>query len=228
MEMETDPFCTSLPVLLSLFLLLIFFFPFSLSLLFFSLSLKHSHSRKNPITAISGPCWKRDSLWNVFGVTQRQCLSCPSANRMLCAGERHKIRTDNGKWERPKKKKKATKRAEDNLDRERKKQQWDRWCRGDMMTPRETKKKKDQWYSYSITMIPVQEIEWCVTTWSKILQDIVFLLFRLLLPISSCFLTIQYNAATSFNKWCFLTQVVKGSGAIAGSAHSHRWQELVS
>lgn len=97
MEMETDP----PPVAHSPFL---FppprFFPFFP----FSLSLKLSHSRKNPITEILGAYWKRDSLWNVFGVTQRQCLSCPSANRMQCAGERREIRTDNGKWERPPKK----------------------------------------------------------------------------------------------------------------------------
>lgn len=95
-----------------------FFFPFSLSL-------KHSHSRKNPIIEISGPCWKRDSLWNVFGVKQRQCLSCPSANRMLCAGERREIRTDNCKGEDQKKR--TTKGAEDNMDREKKKTKQQRW-----------------------------------------------------------------------------------------------------
>lgn len=95
-EMETDPSVPPPPVCS------VFFPPlFFLSIL--TLSLKHSHSRKNPIIEISGPCWKRDSLWNVFGVTQRQCLSCPSANRMLCAGERREIRTDNGKRERPQK-----------------------------------------------------------------------------------------------------------------------------
>lgn len=100
-EMETDPSAPPSLRLRHYF----FFFP-SFFFFFFSIltrSLQHSHSRKNPIIEISGPCWKRDSLWNVFGVKQRQCLSCPSANRMLCAGERREIRTDNGVREKTEK-----------------------------------------------------------------------------------------------------------------------------
>lgn len=90
--MENWPLCASLPLFLTPFP------PFFHSHSF-------SHSRKNPITEIPGPCWKRDSLWNVFGVKQRQCLSCARANRKLCAGERCEIRTDNGKRERQRRKK---------------------------------------------------------------------------------------------------------------------------
>lgn len=114
---------------------------FLLSML--SLSLKHSHSRKNPIIEISGPCWKRDSLWNVFGVTQRQCLSCPSANRMLCAGECREIRTDSSKRERQKKKEGGgTKGAKDNRTGTRKKHLGDWWCWDDLMTPGEAEAEK--------------------------------------------------------------------------------------
>lgn len=91
-KLKTDPFAPPSPSSS------LFFPPF-----FHSHSL--SHSRKNPITEIPVPCWKRDSLWNVFSVKQRQCLSCARANRKLCAGEQHQIRTDNGKRERQRRKK---------------------------------------------------------------------------------------------------------------------------
>lgn len=111
-EMETNP-CLSAHSFSSLF-----------SGASFSLSsnLKHFHSRKSPIIEISGSCWKRDSLWNVFGVKQGHCLSCPSANRMLCAGERRKIRTDNGKRKREKK-----------TQGRKRKQLIGWWCRDDLM-----------------------------------------------------------------------------------------------
>lgn len=76
-------------------------------------SSEHFHCRKKPIIAISDPCWKCDSLWNVFGVTQGQCLSCRSANRMRFAGERRKIRADDCKEERQEM---ATYSTEENMN----------------------------------------------------------------------------------------------------------------
>lgn len=111
----TLPSSPLLPVAHS-FSLPFLFFPFLTLSRSFCLSLSHTPSRKNPIIEISGPCWKRDSLWNVFGVTQRQCLSCPSANRMLCAGERHEIRTERETLRKKRKeKKRQPKKAEDRI-----------------------------------------------------------------------------------------------------------------
>lgn len=110
--MENDP--SELPSLAScsLFFPPLPFFSLSSLSLALSVSLSHTPSRKNPIIEISGPCWKRDSLWNVFGVTQRQCLSCPSANRMLRAGERHEIRTERETLRKKRKEKKGNPRRQ--------------------------------------------------------------------------------------------------------------------
>lgn len=155
--METDPSAPPPPIAQSFFS-----FPFSLSL-------KHSLSRKNPIIEISGPCWKRDSLWNVFGVTQRQCLSCPSANRMLCAGERREIRTDNGKRERPKKKWQP-RGQRTNMDRERgKKTSWETADAEMIWWPQERQKQ-----SNSTVTVSLEECDSCTgsrrvyaATWRK-------------------------------------------------------------
>lgn len=124
-------------------------FLFSLSSLSLGLSLSHTPSRKNPIIEISGPCWKRDSLWNVFGVTQRQCLSCPSANRMLRAGERHEIRTERETLRKKRKeKKRQPKKAEDSICSKEK----NSYETGDpeMVWPGRGRRREQQ-YSYSIS-----------------------------------------------------------------------------
>lgn len=90
------------------------------------------------------PMLKRASLLKVFGITQRQCLSCLSANRMLCAGEQCKIRTDNGKRE-----KKQKRQQRGRIQCEQRKKQLGVWYSHDLLLfARETKEAEVRLHYY--------------------------------------------------------------------------------
>lgn len=78
-------------------------------------------------------------------------MSCPSANRMLCAGERHEIRTERETLRKKKdKKKRQPKKAEDSICSKEKTamrqviRRWSDPSRG---------RRREQQYSYSISGI---------------------------------------------------------------------------
>lgn len=158
----------------------------------FPLFLSHSHSRKNPIIEISGPCWKCDSLWNVCGVTQRQCLSCRSANRKQCA---RRTPRDNGERERLRKEREPRRSG-----RERKKHLR---CRDELMTS-----TQQQQHTYSTTRI-VQEVEVyapppegnAVSTVDIVPSLLLFLLLFLLLTVSCHFLSRSQWLCWTFRGW---------------------------